>query len=859
MNNGEVVSLNLIKDINRAEIGSKAAGLVRLKQSGFSVPSGFCIGAAALKNHLKNNDLDGQIADAVSKIESTSVENRKVILSEIRRLIVGVPITQTLNEQIESHYHLLKTNLAAIRSSATAEDLSGYSFAGQYETYLGIADLPGCIDAAKKCWASLWTERAYEYRQKNRFNHMTVDMAVIVQSLVEADASGVIFTADPINGYKSRMIIETVAGLGDSLVSGRAAPRRFVVAKKKSRIVSRNFACDSCITDSVVKRLAKLGEKIEKHFNGPQDIEWAMSNDKIFFLQSRPITAIPQQKSWQERQVWTNANAGEVVPDVVTPMTWSTINLFVKKLLDSFFGWCGFEVEDNPMFGLIAGRAYFNLNTAIGMGRHFPEKLMLKLNDSFGGKHHEMFSDGLLDIPEENVPKIKFHPFKLIVNIPIFIFSFLLCTKKKSEAHISRISSINDKFEKLNINGMSAHTLAVTANAAIKQQTQLTKSIGIIKGVDCFLIFSLICSRWLKDDNLANKLLVGVGNMEDAQAGRDIWKIAAKADSIAEVKKIINTSDRWQDIEKKLCESKDGQAFLKSWFNFMARHGHHCRGEAELYNPRWSEMPDYILNLVRSYINNLDQHDFTEKQSLQIIKQQQLLEQCNKKLKNPFKRMLFKYFLKHAQQAGVFRENWKNQIVRCIAIVRKILLNLGKKLQEKTVFDNHEDIFFLKFEEIELVIRNKAEFDIKKTIASRRGEYEKNKLVTPPKVVIGKFNPDNYTPDAIDTDAEQLTGLAVSSGMITGKARVILKADTNEQVLPGEILVAPFTDPGWTPYFISAAAIVMDMGGMLSHGSIIAREYGIPAVVNVGSATKIIKTGQTIQVDANRGVVKIIL
>jgi pyruvate,water dikinase len=189
--------------------------------------------------------------------------------------------------------------------------------------------------------------------------------------------------------------------------------------------------------------------------------------------------------------------------------------------------------------------------------------------------------------------------------------------------------------------------------------------------------------------------------------------------------------------------------------------------------------------------------------------------------------------------------------------MRKMLLDLGNTLYSKGIFENPDDIFFLKFEEIGPVAQNKADFDIKKTITSRRAEYEKNKSVTPPNVVIGKFNPDNFVPDAVDTDIDILDGLAVSPGVVTGKARVILKADTDEHVLPGEILVAPFTDPGWTPYFVPAAAIVMDQGGLLSHGSIIAREYGIPAVVNVGPATKIIKTGQTIQVDANKGVVKI--
>lgn len=288
----------------------------------------------------------------------------------------------------------------------------------------------------------------------------------------------------------------------------------------------------------------------------------------------------------------------------------------------------------------------------------------------------------------------------------------------------------------------------------------------------------------------------------------------------------------------------------------MAHHGHHCRGEMELFNARWSETPDYILSIVRNYLSSSTQTDPIQNYHDQIRKREQLTNRCRQQLKNPAKRLIFNHIVHRAQQGVVFRENWKSEAVRYTAAFRSILLELGQRLDNKGIFENTDDIFFLKLEEIETVTLGKSNFDVKETITSRRAEYEKHKSVMPPAVVIGKFNPDDYVPDAVDTHAEVFNGLAVSSGVVVGKARVILKADTEEQVLPGEILVAPSTDPGWTPYFMPAAAIVMDIGGMLSHGSIIAREYGIPAVVNVGPATKIIKTGQTIQVDADNGIVK---
>jgi pyruvate,water dikinase len=236
----------------------------------------------------------------------------------------------------------------------------------------------------------------------------------------------------------------------------------------------------------------------------------------------------------------------------------------------------------------------------------------------------------------------------------------------------------------------------------------------------------------------------------------------------------------------------------------------------------------------------------------------QLEKQCRRQLKNPIKRLIFNHLLIRAQTGSVFRENVKSEVIKLLTAKRKMLLELGKRLCDKGVLNNEDDIFFLRYEEIAPVVNGHAGFDIRKVIGARRAEYDKNRSITPPDVVFGKFDPATYIPDSVDERAVALQGFGVSPGTATGKARVILRADTEEQLLAGEILVAPFTDPGWTPYFVPAAAIVMDEGGIFSHGSIVAREYGIPAVVNVGNATKIIKTGRKIQVDGNRGIVRII-
>lgn len=290
----------------------------------------------------------------------------------------------------------------------------------------------------------------------------------------------------------------------------------------------------------------------------------------------------------------------------------------------------------------------------------------------------------------------------------------------------------------------------------------------------------------------------------------------------------------------------------------MKVHGHHCRGEIELYNQRWSETPDYVLGVLRGFQNSIEKSNLLENRRKIVEQREQLVEKCRHKLSNPIKRAVFNHLLNRAGYGSVLRENLKNEVVKMMASLRMMLLELGRKLADSSLIADSDDIFFLNQDEIVQLARRQSKTDTKQVIAARRADYEKWQSISPPSVIFGRFNPGTYIPANVNAGANLLNGLAVSPGVVTGRARVILRTDDNEQVEAGDILVAPFTDPGWTPYFIPAGGIVMDQGGLLSHGAIIAREYGIPAVVNVGNATKIIKTGQRIEVDGDKGIVRIL-
>ena len=314
----------------------------------------------------------------------------------------------------------------------------------------------------------------------------------------------------------------------------------------------------------------------------------------------------------------------------------------------------------------------------------------------------------------------------------------------------------------------------------------------------------------------------------------------------------------WPEVRAQLEPTEHGRHFLGAWSGFMTEHGHHCRGELELFNPRWSDRPDYILGLVRGYLRAIDQTHPLENQRRLALEREQLTAQCRHRLKNPLKRWIFSRALRRAQKLAINREEWKNQAVRQLTTLRRILLALGEQLAREGVLAQVDDIFFLEVTETVSLASGQVQFGLPTLIDQRRAAYEKNLTLTPPPVVVGRFDATAPAPPTEDPGATILRGIPVFPGVVTGPARVILRADDHEQVLPGEILVAPFTDPAWTPYFVTAAGVVMDQGGILSHGSIVAREYGLPAVTNVGTATRSLRTGDWIQLDGTRGRVTLV-
>jgi phosphohistidine swiveling domain-containing protein len=837
----------------RELIGPKAAGLCALRGLGMKVPPCFFITTAAFREHSEANGLGRQMA--------VRVDNRPGALEEIRRLITRAPLIEALREQIAAAYERLGAGVVAVRSSATAEDLPGHSFAGQYETILGVKSLEECVDAIKQCWASLWIERAYEYRRRNGIDHQQVEMAVIVQQQIEPQVAGVAFSVDPVTGSRSRIVIESCRGLGEALVSGEVQPDRILLRKKNLELIRQNLAGSEPSLD--LKSARKLGRsvrRIEKRLGCPQDIEWAFRGGTLWFLQARPITALPEPKPWEDRQVWTNVNLGEVVPDVMTPMTYSAIaSMF--EFFAPVFRMAGADVRRHPPGGLVAGRLYFNVNVIEATLRPFASpKRLSAMNDIFGGEQNKSFARGQFDLCEEDLPDLGFRWSRYILSWPGLVRDLITHRASKADEFMAGFKTRIDALARFDSTGATTEELTRMVAQILHEHMGACEILYLWSGGVASGVLQKIGRDWLSDVDPAVgfRLLAAQGGLADTEAGLDLWRLAAQAHQDRQTETALLSDGGWEAIRPKLAALDPGRRFLAAWDRFMISHGQHSHSELEFFSPRWAETPDYVLGLLRGYLRSIERVNPLEKHRQLAEQRQRLTEQCCHKLRNPIKRRIFNWSLRQAQKWAYLRENSKNEVSRLFAGFRRILLELGERLRQKGILVQREDIFFLEVAEVEPVVQGRADFVVKQRIAQRRAEYEWNRAQTPPPVVVGRYDPQKHVTSSIDTSLKVLQGIAVSPGVATGKARVITRPGDGQHVEPGEILVAPITNPAWTPYLLPAAGVVMDMGGVLSHSAIIAREYGLPAVVNVGPASQIIRTGQTIRVDGDRGTVTLL-
>ena len=879
-----VMSLDQVGRHDVQRVGGKGANLGELTRAGLPVPDGFCLTTKAFRRFLDAVDAAGLVAD-LARAGPADADARRQLAAMLRARIESGAFPVDIEEGLVSAWQrILDSAPCAVRSSATLEDLATASCAGQHETVLHVRERDSLLRAVRQCWASLFSDRALAYRARNRLDDDRVQMAVIVQRMVAAETAGVLFTLNPLSARTDEILIEASYGLGEAVVSGRVTPDRLIVRKEPLRVTERTLsnktieitlderggvreepvaterAALAALPDEAAERLARLGLAAEQLFGAPQDLEWAVVGGAVFVLQSRPVTGSAVPPAADDRQVWTNMNVGEILPDVVSPLTWSVLQRTVMRMFQQILATIGLDLGQSPLLGLVGGRVYFNLNTTIAMVRAVPFGGRIEdVTSSLGGLHADLERTGGLAAIEANLPPIALSWMTMLRRLPLALRTWLRrhsTFERRLAQFAARLAQLNGR----NLGALGEASLIAEFDVCVGDLWNDFEPLAghALVGVTHVNTLEAVCARWFPGEpSVANQLLTGMGGMSSAEAGLDLWRLAVAARQQAEVERVLLAGGDFDATRTRLASTEEGCAFLARWDAFMTHHGHHARGEIELMNPRWSEEPDFVLEQVRSYLSDTDGKDPLALHAAQVRMRIQRTGVLRQRLRNPAKRVVFDVLVRRAQRGILYRENAKSEWVRLTAHERQVALEVGRRLATRGALERPDDVFFLGLDELHLSGAGVHSPDLRRLVVARRKEMERNLSIRPPAVVVGRFDPDSAISQPLD-QTDRLTGLGVSPGVATGSARVILRSDAAARVLPGEILVAPFTDPGWTPYFQLAAGLVTDLGGMLSHGSIIAREYGLPAVANCARATDIIRTGDRVQVDGTRGEVRIL-
>jgi rifampicin phosphotransferase len=853
-------------------VGGKGANLGELsKVEEIRVPDGFCISTEAFDRVMEKTPSLHELLDQLSLLK---LEDRKEITAlsgEIRKVIEATPIPEDVYEEVERHLSRLgEHNTYAVRSSATAEDLPTASFAGQQDTYLNVIGKEAILKHVSKCWASLYTERAVTYRIQNGFDHREVKLAVIVQKMIFPDAAGILFTVDPVTSNRKVLSIDASFGLGEALVSGLVNADVYkvregkIIAKKVSTKKLAVFALQGggtkiqeieaerqksqALTDEQILQLAQIGRKIEKHFGHPQDIEWCLADETFYIVQSRPITTlfpIPEAND-QENHVYISVGHQQMMTDALKPLGLSFFQLIAARPMNQAGGRLFVDITQElaspgtrDMIVNVLGKSDPLLKSALTTLLERGDFVKFLPNDAkeqSSSKSNPGASHADFDTLKDYDPQIV---FDLIKSSETSIDALRRDLQMKSGSDLFDFVLEDMKtFSKSRADSQSFGLIMTAMNASSWLNEKMME--------------------WLGEKNAADTISKSVPNNITSEMGLALLDVA---DVIRPYPEVINylqgaSDDSFLD---ELPQFDGGQECRDAIDAYLDEYGMRCSGEIDITKPRWSEKPvalvPMILGNIKNFEPNASQVKFEQGRQEALNKEQELLERLKELPDGEQKATETKRMIGLVRNLGGYREYPKYSIVSRFFVYKQALLKEAERLVQANVIHEKEDIYYLTFQELQEVVRtNTLDYQV---IIKRKDEYEYNEKLTPPRVITsdgeilaGQYNRENLPAGA-------MVGLAVSSGVIEGRARVILNLE-DAVAERGDILVTAFTDPSWTPLFVSIKGLVTEVGGLMTHGAVIAREYGLPAVVGVENATRLIEDGQRIRVNGTEGYVEIL-
>jgi rifampicin phosphotransferase len=897
-----VTQLEKIHQYDLMTLGGKAANLGELINAGLPVPTGFVVLTSAYESFVTKNRLQAEIERLAQTVSLTDPSTAAQAAHGIQEVFKEAVLPEVIKEAVFSAYTQLGNTAVAVRSSATAEDLPGASFAGLHETFLNVLHVEDLFIALRRCWSSLWTARALTYRTFQHIAPETVHMAVIVQQMVVTTASGVLFTCNPMTGAQDEMVINASWGLGEAIVSGHVSPDVVTIDKESGQVQFKEVAekllmtvpSDSGVFEQTVPselqhqpvlsteqiaRLHQLGLKIENHFHSAQDIEWAIADNKLFVLQARPVTArpsiqavtvsqselaVPGDDGWdrqiepqvQSYDLWTRTNLGENFPDPVSPLSatlWPIFFLLGRIPTKSE------RTSDSPPLPTIGTRFYGRIYVNEGAVIHIATEAGIPssfLDTTWGSSGRGLRSS-----------HDTFHLFRLLRHLPSMTKMGLQqarqqpgSSKQKSqkmhrlrgEQLFVQIDQWVDEFQQQDMENLDDRELWNQWMPLWIKRTKSLRSILVTAQLAAlaFYLLERRVSKWTGKKGQATFLVQALSGVFTAEVGPALWRMAQilRASSF----KGLVLNHPVLEALSLLRENPQAQPFITEFQAFLLRHGYRCPNDAELYHPRWAEAPEQVIELIKSYLYTDNSSNPVRTEQSRQQEREQLTAQIAAQL-NPIRRRIFHWLLNQAQNKIRLRDNNRSYVAKFLFPSRLLIAELGQRWSAKGWLTFPDDIFFLTLYEIDDIVNSNGlsepSKDLVTVVSKRREAFDYWHTIVAP----AALGPGGIPiPDPEPTDSF-LQGLPASSGRVRGTARLIRRLEEATRLSKGDILVTQATDPGWTPVFPLVSGLVLEVGGQLSHGAIIAREYGIPAVINVAGAMHFIQDGQTIEVDGSSG------
>lgn len=865
-------------------VGGKGANLGEMVHAGFPVPPGFCLTTLAFEQFIAAcSDLE-DLYRRLDRVAGDDLEAARGVGQVVRQVLLDLPMPTAVAKALRQFWRMYGNQQAyAVRSSATAEDQPEASFAGQQETYLNILDEAALLEAVQRCWVSLYSDRAILYRAQHGYQDRDVRLAVVIQQMIQAEKAGVLFTADPLTGHRQTMVIDASFGLGEALVSGLVTPDAYRVDKRSMQVLARQIADkevavfphqqggtrqvrladnqrrQTVLSDDQILELAALGAQVENHYRAPQDLEWGWADGRFFLLQTRPITALYPvdglKSSDNGLHIYLSMGHQQSMTRAMAPLSISNIQVMLPVgHRESRF--------DNRYARSSGGRIFADLTPLLrhpilrrglfGLLAQLDARAPEKVRQAMRRPEFQQSSALRLSLPGIR------GGLKIVRRVLRSLW------RRDLTGFVDQTNALIDEY----LAGIRQELEMLPPGAKLIQSI-LERMRGFFPyflnwvpeaaaGMAAARILPRLAQRWLTPDelealtlgipgNVVNEMNLEIGDLADRV--RIIPWLAERFEQLGE------DGSLWIEQTAQL---EGAGLFLEAWSRFIARYGSRGPSEIDISKPRWYEEPLPVLRVIAQFLQR-DPGRHREIHQDLLRKRQSAMEKlrtnAGKGLMGRIRLRLLDRLYYTMTEVGGMREHHKFMVVRLLAVIKELLKKDAARLVAAGKLARPDDLWFLTWEDLAAIEDDHGD-DWRRLVTQRRAEYMRFEKLTPPLIVTSDGEAPIVHYQVEDAPAGALLGNPVSPGVVEGIVHVI-RDPQQETLLPGEILVAEFTDPGWTPLFINAGGLILEVGGALTHGAVIAREYGIPAVVGVPGALETLQSGQRVRLDGNRGIIEI--